>query len=97
VSDRIEALIRARRENPALTVFDTGEMHEPEPGEGGVVTFTNSEGAPVLDLSVHPGFLESDDEFVTVIEIDWAGPGTLRINLNDWHVATFSEQGRQLS
>lgn len=80
----VDATERARRENPSLTVFDTGEMLEPhyEFGDSktGVVEFDDSEGATQLRVFAHPSGVDDD---TIVVQIDTLATTKYIIMLNE--------------
>jgi hypothetical protein len=90
----IEAAIAARRKDPQLTVFDTGEMLQPYVWSKGVgagkVDFDNDESGTELTLMVYPSAV--DDETI-VLEIDSALLRSLKIVVNDGTIGTVSEDG----
>lgn len=95
-------LHKSRKENPKLTVFDTGELLEPELEESrakatgltvktGVVWFTNDESNPVLGIDAHPSQVDDD---TIVLNIDTMGLAGQRIKIivNDGVVAHFDPE-----
>ena len=80
-AEYVSELHRSRKENPRLTVFDTGEMLEPAleretvTGEDrarktGVVEFTDDSSVPILQLSAFPSQLHDD---TVVLQVDTMG------------------------
>lgn len=66
-AEAVRALQEARTPNTKLTVFDTGEMLEPEATtEPGVIEFTNDESIPILSVFAHPSSMHDDTVVLTV-------------------------------
>lgn len=99
----VAGLHKFREKNPKLTVFDTGELLEPEleftgggqmlvtPPKTGVVWFTNDESNPVIGVDAHPSQVEDD---TIVVNIDTMGLAGQRINviINDSSIAHFDPE-----
>jgi hypothetical protein len=94
-----DAADKARAENPALTVFDTGQVLEPaletgtySPGDAartfrsqktGLVTFTNDESTPVLTVRAQPSLTDDD---TTLVLINSTGGGRFKIVVDDHEI-----------
>ena len=77
-----DAADAARGKNPQLTVFDTGQVLEPQidHGQPGWVDFDNDESATVFRASAFPSVTEHD---TTLVQIEALGGDRFELVLND--------------
>ena len=89
------AAVAARKANPKLTPYDTGEMLEPKlwvfPGEEdttryGNVDFDNDEGGTEFTIYAHPSHIEDD---TILIQIETNAAQRIKIVVNDGVLGIF--------
>lgn len=88
----LEEAVLVRQINPALTVYDTGEMLEPKtwPQAEGKVDFDDNESATIFIVFAHPSSIEDD---TIVLNVDTLSSlYNLKIVVNDGDVVTIKKE-----
>jgi quinolinate synthase len=84
----------ARKANPSMSIFDTGEMLEPlyekNGHKNGTIDFDDASGSTVLTVSAYPS---AEDDDTVIVQIDSGLFTRLKIVVNDGDLVAIDTEG----